>query len=460
MPGSKVQQKLAAILVADIVGYSRLMEADEAGTYAALRAVRTEVIDPAIDQHEGRIVKHLGDGFLAEFPTVHAAVECAVDIQREIHRRGVNVPEDQRLQFRIGINLGDIIVDSDGDIFGDGVNVAARLESLASPGGICISGSVYDSVRKKFDVGLEDLGEQAVKNISTKVRAYELRPEGTNGMRPPQRRKRPTRSPLILGVGALMLSLLVAGGVAWWQFASLDGEVKQVERAAVAIEGLEIMFFKRSPYHVQEDSGAVSGVFADRISKVMVQAGITFTWVLKPASWHLQEVQKNDRPMCISGWFKTPDRETYAKFSDVIYRDAPFVVLTRNNNNVVLHHKSVKNLLADTELRFGAKQTFSYGEQFDRMFRDAKTIIVSTPSEMLDMLNMLAEGLYDYTLVDLIESEELSRLSEDLGGQIVSIRMPDMPPSQGRYLVCTQQVDDALIEQIDKAIEAFGFNRE
>ena len=210
MPGSKVQQKLAAILVADIVGYSRLMEADEAGTYEALRSARTEVIDPAIVEHEGRIVKHLGDGFLAEFPTVSSAVECAIEFQREIDRRGASVPEEQRLQFRIGINLGDIIIDSDGDIFGDGVNVAARLESLASPGGICVSGSVYDLVRKKLDIGLEDLGEQAVKNISTKVRAYELRPDSTSSKNPRQRSKRPRRSPLILGVGALVLSLLVA----------------------------------------------------------------------------------------------------------------------------------------------------------------------------------------------------------------------------------------------------------
>ncbi len=163
--------------------------------------------------------------------------------------------------------------------------------------------------------------------------------------------------------------------------------------------------------------------------------------------------------MCVSGWFKTPDRQAYGKFSDVVYRDAPFVVLTQKNNSAVLHQKSVKSLLADAELRFGAKQTFSYGAQFDRMFRNAKTIIVSTPSEMLDMLDMLAKGLFDYTLVDQIESEEISRLSEELGGQIVSIRMPDMPPPQARYLIFTQQVDDSLIDQINGAIEALGFNR-
>ena len=435
------------------------MEADEAGTYAALRSVRTEVIDPAIAEHEGRIVKHLGDGFLAEFKTVHAAVDCAIDIQHEIDRRGANVPEDQRLQFRIGINLGDIIIDSDGDIFGDGVNVAARLESLANPGGICVSGSVYDLVRKKLDIGLEDLGEQTVKNISTKVRVYELRPDGSNDTPQRRRRKSSTGFPLVLGISALALFLLIAGGVTWWQFGPNDGEATQVEKAASSIEGLEIMFFKRAPYHMQDESGAVSGVFADRISKVMDQAGITFTWVLKPASWHLREVQNNDRPMCVSGWFKTPDRQAYGKFSDVVYHDAPFVVLTQNNNSAVLRHKSVKSLLADAELRFGAKQTFSYGAQFDRMFRDAKTIIVSTPRKMLDMLRMLTEGIYDYTLVDQVESEEISRLPEGLGEQIVSIKMPDMPPSQFRYLVCTQQVDDSLIDQINGAIEALGFNR-
>ena len=252
MANKDIQHRLAAIFVADIVGYSRLMEADEAGTYAMLRAARSEVIDPAIAEHDGRIVKHTGDGFLAEFPTVHAAMECALGIQHEMGHRGADVPEDQRLKFRIGINLGDIIVDDDGDIFGDGVNVAARLESMASPGGICVSGPVYESIRKKLDVGLEDLGEQAVKNISAKVRVYEVRPDGEAGVPVPRsKRSQKRRSRLVVGA-ASVLSVLVIGGIAWWQPWTPKVETVPVEPTAVTVEGLEVMFFKRPPYHVQE----------------------------------------------------------------------------------------------------------------------------------------------------------------------------------------------------------------
>jgi len=161
-------------VVADIVGFSRLMDRDEEGTYAALRALRDEVIDPGIDSGGGRIVKHLGDGFLAEFPAVMAALRFAMSMQDEMRRRGEGVPPDQQIRFRIGINLGDIIVDDEGDIFGDGVNVAARLETLALPGGICVSAPVYGSVHKKLEAGFEDLGEQQVMSIPTPVRAYRL----------------------------------------------------------------------------------------------------------------------------------------------------------------------------------------------------------------------------------------------------------------------------------------------
>src|SRR6195256_4798942 len=145
MSEKRVERRLAAILAADVAGYSRLMGEDEEGTLAALRAVRRELTDPRIVEHRGRIVKTTGDGLLVEFASVVDAARCAVDVQPELAERHANIPADTRIEFRVGINLGDIIIDGD-DIFGDGVNVAARLETLAEPGGICVSRVVRDQV--------------------------------------------------------------------------------------------------------------------------------------------------------------------------------------------------------------------------------------------------------------------------------------------------------------------------
>jgi adenylate cyclase len=161
-------------MAADVVGYSRLMGADEEGTLASLRTLRRELIHPKFDQHKGRIVKTTGDGMLVEFASVVDAVRCAVEMQREMVVRNLGVPNDQRIEIRVGINLGDIIVE-DGDIFGDGVNVAARLEALAEPGGICVSRVVRDQVRDKLDFSFDDMGEQAVKNIARPVRVFHVR---------------------------------------------------------------------------------------------------------------------------------------------------------------------------------------------------------------------------------------------------------------------------------------------
>jgi adenylate cyclase len=171
MPATR---RLAAILAADVAGYSRLMGADEEGTLDRLKVLRRELADPKIKEHRGRIVKTTGDGLLVEFVSVVDAVRCAVDVQREMGLRNSDVPADRRIEFRIGINLGDIIKDR-GDIFGDGVNVAARLEALAEPGGICVSRVVRDQVRDKLDFGFEDRGEQQVKNIARPVRAFDVR---------------------------------------------------------------------------------------------------------------------------------------------------------------------------------------------------------------------------------------------------------------------------------------------
>jgi adenylate cyclase len=166
-------RRLAAILAADVAGYSRLMGADEEGTLARLKAVRREVADPKIKEHHGRIVKTTGDGLLLEFASVVDAVRCAVEVQREMAERNADVPPDRRLELRMGINIGDIIKDGR-DIFGDGVNVAARLEALAEPGGICVSRMVRDQVRDKLDFAFEDMGEQQVKNIARPVRVHRV----------------------------------------------------------------------------------------------------------------------------------------------------------------------------------------------------------------------------------------------------------------------------------------------
>src|SRR6266478_1182825 len=171
------ERRLAAVLAADMVGYSRLMEADETGTLARLKTHRIELIDPAIAKHRGRIIKTTGDGMLVEFHSVADAVLCGVEVQRRMARRNTDVSPARWIQFRIGINLGDVIVEEN-DIFGDGVNVAARLEMLAEPGGICVSGAVRDQVGQRLeDVAFEDLGDQSVKNITRPIRVFRIRLE-------------------------------------------------------------------------------------------------------------------------------------------------------------------------------------------------------------------------------------------------------------------------------------------
>ena len=173
MPEDRVDRRLAAIWAGDIAGYSRLMGVDEEGTLRQLKAHRKELIDPKVTEHRGRIVKTTGDGMLVEFVSVVDAVRCAVDIQRGMIERNASVPADKRIEFRIGINVGDIIIDGD-DIFGDGVNVAARLQTLADPGGIMVSSVVHDQVRDKLSFGFDDMGEQSVKNIARPIGVHRV----------------------------------------------------------------------------------------------------------------------------------------------------------------------------------------------------------------------------------------------------------------------------------------------
>ena len=210
-------RRLAAILAADVAGYSRLMGADEEGTHERLKAHLRELVDPKIEEHHGRIVKNTGDGLLAEFASVVDAVRCAAEVQRAMADRNAETVEDKRITFRMGINLGDVIAEED-DIYGDGVNVAARLEALAEPGGICISRVVRDQIRDKLPYPFEDRGEQSVKNIVRSVRVFALRPEavaelpatGVSALVP----RRLGIVPVAIAAAGMMALAIAA--VVWW----------------------------------------------------------------------------------------------------------------------------------------------------------------------------------------------------------------------------------------------------
>src|SRR5262249_50908938 len=175
-----MERRLSAILAADVVGYSRLMERDEADTFERLRVHRQELFEPAIERHHGRIFKLMGDGLLAEFGSVVDAVACAVALQRGMAERNTGIAEDRRIDVRIGINLGDVIIEGE-DRHGEGVNIAARLEQLADPGGICLSQQAYDQVETKLSLGYRDLGQHRLKNIAKPVRVYRVDVAGAGG---------------------------------------------------------------------------------------------------------------------------------------------------------------------------------------------------------------------------------------------------------------------------------------
>jgi adenylate cyclase len=219
-------RRLAAILAADVAGYSRLMGADEEGTLERLKALRRELIDPRVAEYHGRIVKTTGDGLLVEFASVVDAVRCAVEVQQAMPERNTGVAVENRIELRIGINLGDVIVEGD-DLYGDGVNIAARIETLADAGGVFVSNTVYDHVRDRLPFVFEDLGEQQVKNITRPVRVYRVRPEGTFPNPPPHAGEGIAHGAQVAVTEPPALALPDKPSIAVLPFANLSGDPEQ-----------------------------------------------------------------------------------------------------------------------------------------------------------------------------------------------------------------------------------------
>ena len=235
-------RKIAAILAADVVGFSRMASADEDRTLARLRALRADLIDPTIAGQNGHVFKRTGDGALVEFRSVVEAVRCAITIQNAMIERNVGTPADQRIEFRVGIHLGDVVEESDGDLMGDGVNIAARLEGIAAPGAICLSEQAYWQVKGRLDLAVTDLGPTKLKNIAEPVRAYSLevgkpaQAKPAPETKPPEPKKRSARAPLIAGIAALLV--VIALGAWYFLFANRSTTVATSAPAPVASNGI------------------------------------------------------------------------------------------------------------------------------------------------------------------------------------------------------------------------------
>jgi adenylate cyclase len=207
-------RKIAAILVADVVGYSRLAGADEDRTLSRLRGLRSDLIDPAIAAHHGRVVKRTGDGILIEFRSVVDAVRCAIEVQNGLTERNAGVQPDKRIEFRVGIHLGDVVEESDGDLMGDGVNIAARLEGVCSPGAVCLSEDAYRQVRGRLDVAVTDLGPTQLKNIAEPIRIYSLQVGAPAQAKPSEPKRR--LSPALIAIGIAALAVLAAASASYF----------------------------------------------------------------------------------------------------------------------------------------------------------------------------------------------------------------------------------------------------
>ena len=330
MTDEKVQRKLVAILHADVAGYSRLTGSDELGTHRKL-SDRLDVITKSIETHDGRVVNFAGDAILAEFGSVVDALAAAVESQRTITGQNADEPEDSRLEFRMGINLGEVIVDRD-DIFGDGVNVAARLETLARPGGICISGIVQRQVAGKLNIGFEDMGPQSVKNIAEPIDAFHVLPDpsdaGVVRTAPPATSKRRSAwAPIAAGAGAL---LVTGAAVGIWQFATTPGQsvappasppaVQPVASAKPSIAVLPFTNLSES----EEYGHLADGIVEDVITQLSQIPGLSVisrnsTFIFKGENRIVQGGQRNiGRPLRVGrqfpqgrrsgSGFRTPDR--------------------------------------------------------------------------------------------------------------------------------------------------------
>ena len=216
-------RKIAAILVADVVGFSRLAGADEDRTLSRLRGLRSDLIDPAVAAHHGRVVKRMGDGLIIEFRSVVDAVRCAIEVQNGLIERNAGVPPERRIEFRVGIHLGDVVEESDGDLMGDGVNIAARLEGICEPGGICLSEQAYWQVKGRLDLAVTDLGPTQLKNIAEPVRVYALQvgvraeAKSTKPAEADAPKKRSALTPL---VAAFAVLLIIIAGSGWYFLAA------------------------------------------------------------------------------------------------------------------------------------------------------------------------------------------------------------------------------------------------
>lgn len=300
MAAQGVQRRLAAILAVDVAGYSRLMGADEEGTLRALTAHRSELIDPNIAEQNGRIVKTTGDGALVEFASAVDAVRCAVVIQRGMVERNANVAADKRVDLRVGINVGDIIIQAD-DIFGDGVNIAARLEAIAEPGGICVSRTVFEQIGSRLDISFTDMGEQQLKNIAQAVRAYRVDLSGRPASSSTRARAAGPHSPAprvkaasmrYAGIALVLAGLLV--GIGWyWQNSRISSAgpsaaaMSAAERAALSIVVLPFANSTGDPQQAYIADGITASITSD-LSRVrdafVVAAATAFTYKDKPVN--------------------------------------------------------------------------------------------------------------------------------------------------------------------------------
>ena len=285
MPTAPIERHLAAIVAADVVGYSRLMGADEKGTLAALKAHRTELIDPLIAAHKGHIVKTTGDGLLLSFPSVVEAVSCAVAMQSGMAKRNQDIPADHRIEFRIGVHIGDVIVEK-GDVFGDGVNIAARLEQIAPPGGICLSEDAYRQVRGKLDIPIADAGEQNLKNIANPVRVYRIEPSVAAAVDAPPPPAEPRRRWSARAVaGAAITAAVVLAAVTWFALLRERPDVSQRAEPSkpIAVSAMPIIAVLPFANQTGDDS---QDYFADGVTEEVINAARPLQYVAR------------DRPQC------------------------------------------------------------------------------------------------------------------------------------------------------------------